>query len=100
MARKPIRRRSSRPAPVMMAWEEWHEGLFRLAANDWTRPAQIRLQRTQRGGTYSANFVAPDGLTWRLAVRVAWATQTTVRVVDERMTVAFRTTLGGRDGRL
>lgn len=91
MARKARAKVAVRPKPVMFDWEQWHSDLFRLAPADWPAPAKVKLQRNKRGGTYSANFVDPEGRSWRFITRVTWNPQTgECRVADERMTVGFK----------
>jgi hypothetical protein len=65
-----------------------HRDLFRLAADDWTAPAKVRVTVSAHRYTFVAKFLRSDGhpftLTTRCAVRAGG-----VHILEERLAVHF-----------
>lgn len=91
MARRKPRRRSVAQAQ-WHAWEEWHDKLFRLTGDEWTRPDRVQFRPTVKGGTYSATYHDRDGVACRLTVRLAVNARTKeITVLDETMSMRLVT---------
>jgi len=85
------RRRRSIAKAQWHVWEEWHDKLFRLTGDQWTRPDRVQFRPTMKGGTYSAIYHDQDGVACRPTVRLAFNAQTkAITVLDETMSMRLK----------
>jgi lipoprotein-anchoring transpeptidase ErfK/SrfK len=67
------RRKSKSRAPsavAQVAWSETFKTVFRMASDDWTPPATVRVRYGVRTWTLSGAFTAPSGQRFDLATRM------------------------------
>lgn len=96
MTRKTTKRRpAKRPAaPITrLPWEDHHHEIFRLAAKDWTPPADIAVRHGVRSWTLTAIFIMPKGERATLTTRLEKKASGVV-TADEGVKFAF--TVRGR----
>lgn len=96
MTRKIAKRRPAKRAAAPMTrltWEDHHREIFRLAAEDWTPPADIAVRHGVRSWTLTAIFTMPKGERATLTTRLEKKASGVV-LADEGMKFAF--TVRGR----
>ena len=96
MTRRPTKRRTAKRAAAPMTrlpWENHHREIFRLAAEDWTPPADIAVRHGVRSWTLTAIFTMPKGERLTLITRLRKTAQGVI-FADEGMKFAF--TVRGR----
>ena len=96
MSRKARRRTPSVRTTAHRAWEPWMRNLFRLAPEEFSAPAQIRMTHGHRKDakgayrcTYVARFTAPDGRVETYTTRCRIHPKE-LEILEETIATAFR----------
>lgn len=89
-------RRRIRAAARWLDWSPTLAELFRLAAADWTPPAQARLTGGAYRQTLSARFVAADGQVMTARIRLSRDPHTGERfITSEDLSIPLGVVNGG-----
>lgn len=89
MAKRPTKRRAATTYREVAYRPEVHDGLFRLASADWTRPARCRVSNQARGLTFDARFVNSEGQPFDLRTRVRRYADGGLAIAEETLNVRF-----------
>jgi len=82
-------RRRPRAKPALIAWKPAHRELFRLAGDDWSPPAQVRVIGSMPGvTTWRATFVNHQGDDVQCVTRLRH-TANDVFVIGEELNIRF-----------
>lgn len=89
--RRPAKRRSA--PTTRIPFDDDHRKLFRLAGDDWTPPAEVKVRHGVRSWTLSADYLMADGGPVTLVTRL---TKTKAGVVRDGEELRFRRFLKGK----
>lgn len=83
------RRRLARADVYSLDWHDSFQELFRLAPNDWPRPAKVQVRRTSTGMTIVGWFEDQDGHPAKISLRLQISMTGNADVVSEKLSIGF-----------